>query len=240
MSWFADDAFADEIAGPGIEIGPGAQVERRAVLLLPLALLGTAWSFGRARGQEPVPPRPAAGRIGFDAVVDALQPLAEGLIQSEQPNEDAYLARVAARLLELDRACVEKTSRHRKMPLVIMQIGLRPGGAIPFHDHRNYNGVLLGLEGEIRVRNFEVAGSEPVPAKDRDFEIRETADLLLTPGRVSSLSRSRDNVHDLRAGPTGGRVLDVFTFFGNGGSHYMTVDAAPVDAEKRVYRARWR
>ena len=44
--------------------------------------------------------------------------------------------------------------------------------------------------------------------------IRETTDALLTAGTVSRLTRTKDNLHDLKgAGKDGARVLDFFTFF---------------------------
>ena len=173
------------------------------------------------------------------------------LVASKAPNEDAYLYEVASILLRLETIPSPKfrgrgktgfAGGYRKSPLSVMQIRMEPGAKLPWHDHRNYNGVLFGVDGAIRVKNFEVEGKTARPPKGEDFTIRETSDLTLSAGRVSSLSRTRDNVHDLWAGEKGGRVLDVFTFFKGkgGGSTYMTVDEEPVDAKQRRYRARWR
>ena len=81
------------------------------------------------------------------------------------------------------------------------------------------------------------------PAQDsgKSFEVRETRDDLILPGRISTLGRSRDNVHDLVAGKDGARVLDVFTFFSKrAGSRSLDVAEKPRDAEARVYEAAWR
>ena len=65
-------------------------------------------------------------------------------------------------------------------------------------------------------------------------------DDLILPGRFSTLGRTRENVHDLVAGPDGARVLDAFTYFKRGArSYFMQVDADPRDAEQRIYDASW-
>ena len=63
---------------------------------------------------------------------------------------------------------------------------------------------------------------------------------MILPGRFSSLGTTRENVHDLVAGPEGAVVLDVFTFLPNAqGSHFMDVAETPRDAERKIYDASW-
>ena len=140
------------------------------------------------------------------------------------------------------RALMERHGLDRaRMPLAAVQLRLEPGRGFAHHDHRDYNGVILGLEGEVRIRNYDILGEEAVPPKDTTFRIKETRDELITPGGFSSLARRRDNVHDLVAGEDGARVLDVFTFFQRGArSYFMDVEEKPVDARQRVYEAAWK
>ena len=121
-----------------------------------------------------------------------------------------------------------------------VQIGFGPGGKIPIHDHRDYNGVILGVEGELRARNFDILGTDRVPPKGETFQIRETRDDLIFAGGFSTLSRTRDNVHAIVAGSEGARVLDVFTYFVEGArSYFMDVDPTPRDADRGIYEAAW-
>ena len=101
--------------------------------------------------------------------------------------------------------------------------------------------MILGLEGEVRCRNYDIVDGS-VNEESGEFRIRQTHDAWLLPGRFSSLSTARDNIHDLRAGAEGARVLDVFTDVGRSeGSRYMEVDEeSPVDAERMILNARWR
>jgi single-stranded DNA-binding protein len=115
----------------------------------------------------------------------------------------------------------------------------RPDAVIPIHDHQRYAGAVLLVEGEVRARNFDVVeGSRESSA----VRVQETSDVLLLPGRFSTLATGRHNLHELRAGPQGARAIDVFTFFeGAQGSRYLDLDEdAPLDAARRVFAARWR
>jgi predicted metal-dependent enzyme (double-stranded beta helix superfamily) len=264
-----EDVAGEGVAAPGQELAPGVRVERSGVFTLGRRSLikatGAAAALmaggGALRAQEVATPKKAApapkADIGFgfeaislkDFIVQAEQ-LAEKLVQEKTPNEDAYLWHLASLLCRLEAApsftskrsrSVQMKGAHRGPNFAVMQIKMEEGAALPFHDHFEYNGLILGLEGTIHARNFEMVADELRPPEGEDFLIRETVRSTLTPGRVSTLTRRRDNIHDLRAGKGGGRVLDVFTFFPEReGSKYMAVDEKPVEDGGRIYRARWR
>lgn len=257
MSWFPEIEEASW-SDTEEEVSPGVFVERRRFLTGSAAAFAFAAVGAAAVGQErpgtaDASPTNQAKRQGltYEEACEQMHALGSKLVDADSPNEDAYLYQVASILLRMEavptpkfggRGKVGFARGYRKKPLSIMQIRMEPGARLKWHDHRNYNGVLFGAEGSIRCRNYDIEGETATPPRGEDFTIRETADLLLTKGRVSSLSRTRDNVHDLEAGEKGGRVLDVFTFFKGkrGGSTYMNVDEEPVDAKNRRYRARWR
>ena len=254
MSWFPshdpfetdadeqDAAFEAVVEKVGDEIAPGVVVERRKILKLPLALVGALALGSRAPRSAQLRnafAEDSSERISFDQLLEELQPLGEALVGGSQTNEEAYLHTVASMLQRLNVEGLP--SRGRKPPIAITQLRLKPNAAIPYHDHRNLNGVILGLEGEIRIRNFEIQGENQIPAKNELFRIRETSDARVTPGSVSTLARKRDNIHDLRAGEEGGLILDVFTFFGRDvSSNFVTVDEKAVDEKLRIYEAHWR
>jgi len=269
MSWFghdisailtsdADSSIRDTACN--IEVADRVTVERRSVLWLSAAAVASVLTGSAAlRGQDPTPPprepqTPAtgAGDLDFGAFLGEIHPLAKRVVESKGHNEEAYLMTVAAAMSRLRdpggdlrtamRTFVEKHSEDgKRFPLAAVAMSLKPGGGFSHHDHRDYNGVIMGIEGEVRIRNYDILGDVPVPPEGQAFQLRETADCLILPGRISSLGRRRDNIHDLVAGPDGARVLDVFTFFEPGAtSHYLDVEAKPRDAERRIYDAAWK
>ena len=100
-----------------------------------------------------------------------------------------------------------------ELPFAVAQYKLAAGAAIPYHDHRDYNGVLRIVEGTASIRSFEIIGADQRPPNGGTFLIRETRRELLGAGQLSTLSRTRDNIHDIRAGNDGVRLVDFFTFF---------------------------
>lgn len=269
MGWFPDEfeacrfpAEPDQVEPPGHELAPGVRVERSGVFALPrrgllkaagaaAAVLATGGTL-RAQDQDSkgkTTPHTGFEPVTLDAFIAEAEGLANALVKQGEPNEDAYLLHLASLLCRLDATPgfeskgerpVQFRRTHRSPSFAVVQIQMAEGAALPFHDHYEYNGLILGLEGTIHARNFEMVGDELRPPEDNEFLIRETVRSSLTPGRISTLSRRRDNIHDLRAGKGGGRVLDIFTFFpGSKGSKGMEVEKKPVEEGGRVYRARW-
>lgn len=118
------------------------------------------------------------------------------------------------------------------------QIHVAPGGAIPLHDHRDFFGAIVCADGEVEIRSFDLAQG----SRDTDeVTVRETSRVWLRPGRFSLLTRTRDNVHEFRAGPQGARVLDLFVWLDRA-AHSRTLDWIDDPASQpkdRCYRARW-
>jgi PCO_ADO len=246
MSCFAaqtQDDWCDED-----ETFDGVIVERRHFLRASLATLaaltGNVWLGASA--QESRQPRSAQS---WDDVIGRAIPLAERLTEELSPDEEAYLVELS-RLMEgweaipkaffdLGRPVATHESL-RRFPLWILQFRLAPGAAIPYHDHRDYIGALTVTDGAVRVRSFEILGSDPRPPQGRTFQICETGNAVLTRGAQSTLSRTRDNIHDLRAGPAGARLIDFFTLFREDAkSFYLNVAEQPTDSARRTFDASW-
>jgi len=250
-------------AGPE-EVADGVTVERRRVFWLSAAgvaalLAGRAPSAQAPTRQAPAR-RPTAergdakgrGPLDYAAFLEQLYPIAKRLVASGGEDEEAYLMTVAAAMTRIAdpnaplraamRAFREQHQRDgQRFPLAAMTIDLKPGKGFSHHDHLDYNGVIMGVGGEARVRNYDFVGAPPKLDSGETFLIRETRDDLILPGRISTLGRNRDNVHDLVAGAQGAKVLDVFTFFSKrAGSRYLDVEAEPRDAARRTYEATWR
>ena len=224
---------------PGLD---GVLLERRTFLKLSVGVLAGLMvgcrPFGSLLDRE----------LGLDDFLQEIQPWADLLTRDPAGDEEAYLKRVAAlarRLEGLPPAdfhpgkTYSSAFERRRWPVALYQFRIQPGAAIPWHDHRDYAAVMLGLEGEISASSFEVVGKDPFPAKETPFRIRRTRVERITPGSISTLSRRRDNIHDLRAGPAGGRFLDIFTHFErDAASHYLKVQPAGGSPEG-TYEARW-
>jgi hypothetical protein len=251
---------------PGDEIESGVFLERRRLLFGGAAALVAAWLAPRAHARPPqdgaatrAASRPTSADSDPDAALDRFCAEtiedARRLVGAATPDEEAYLTLLAARLRALpplpvaaftDSGAPRSERRPRGRPLVVLQFRLAAGKGFSLHDHRDYNGALLGLEGEADCRNFDfvdVAASRPAtrPAsKSPEFLIRATTRTTLKPGVVSTLSRTRDNLHEVKAGPQGARLFDVFTHFAPGsGSFGLATDWKPVAGREGVFRARW-
>jgi hypothetical protein len=225
--------------GP-VEVDEGVLLERREVLRISLgalALLSLGWPQ-RALAEEPAAGDDAA--VTWDAFVRQAVPLAENLVASRKPDEEAYLARLSTLMRHL-RVPPGVGALRAKKPIVAAQFRMLPGRGFPWHDHRDYNGLLLCVAGEARVRSAEVVGPNPRPPRGVTFQIRQTSDVRMTAGCLASLTRTRDNLHDVRgAGRDGARLLDLFTVFDERWrSVNLSVAPRPKDAARRIYDAMW-
>lgn len=225
----------------------GVFIERRQLVWVSLGTLVTlavnsSLSTWAAQAAE-VRSRPA-----WDALFVEAMSLAERLTQSKSPDEEAYLKKLSGLIGEgvVPKASFDLTQAvathetSRRFPLLVVQFRLAPHAVIPYHDHRDYIGVLTVTEGSLHVRSFDIVGKDRQPARDSTFRIRESHAAVLTRGSQSTLSRTRDNIHHLRAGPEGARLIDFFTMFQPGAhSVYLNVDEQPTDPVHRIFEARW-
>ncbi len=236
-----------------VEVADGVIVERRSVLWLSAGAVASLLLGGsRLRAQDPQPGEESRRGLTFAQFLDEALPLARRVVASRGEDEEAYLLTIAAALSRLQDpdapvrdAMREFTRANRRegerFPLSAVAMRLEPGKGFSHHDHLDYDGVILGLQGEVRIRNYDPVGELPQIDSTATFAIRQTRDDLILPGRFSTLGRNRENIHDLVAGKEGARVLDVFTFFSNDAtSRYLDVDEKPRDADARIHDAVWR
>ncbi|MCR9246787.1 MAG: hypothetical protein NXI31_17270 [bacterium] len=253
---FGNDAILSDTTSSA-EVADGVTMARRSVLRLSAATLAAAFSFSACRatgrGASRATPEPLpADTIDLAEFFTRSYPRAQAFIAAGGPLEEAYLMGVAELMARLQvptkAACdaqlrteAEARGVHpRALEFAVVMFDLDPGKGFEHHDHRDYNGVILGVDGEIRCRNFDIVGDDPVPPKGSTFQIRQTRDDLLLPGRFSTLSRTRDNVHEVVAGPDGARMLDVFTMFhAQAKSNWLKVDSKPRDERRGIFDAAW-
>ena len=242
---------------PNESVADGVTMERRTMLRLSAgtiaaALTATACrSTPDARVQAQVEPH-SAELLEIGEFMAQWSPRARAFIDGGGEEEEAYLMGLSEFVSslreptdsEMRKVLTDIMNEHggdrSAVPFVLVMLRLDPGKGFGHHDHRDYNGVIRGVEGEVRIRNYDILGDELVPPKGRTFQVQETRHERVLPGSLSTLGLRRDNVHDLVAGPEGARVLDAFTFLKRGArSHFMEVDATPRDAENNIYDAAW-
>jgi hypothetical protein len=171
------------------------------------------------------------------------------VVENTSSDEESYLVSLT-RLIERGEDVpqahfnlAQPVGTHQSLwqfPLLVLQFRLAPDAAIPFHDHRDYISALMVTEGTLCVRSFEILGPNPRPQPGQTFQIRQTNASILRKGAHSTLSRTRDNIHDLRAGPEGARFVDFFTLFNRSArSVDLNVAKQPVHADERIFDATW-
>ena len=251
MSFFASESDIE----CDVEVADGVTVERRSLLWLSAGAVGAMLAgSSQLRGQDPAKPQdptPATG-LTWSQFLEQSLPLAKRLVASKGKDEQSYLMTIAAAMSRITdptaplRQAMQQFRKQnaeegRRFPLAAMVMSLKAGRGFTHHDHLNYNGVIMGIEGEVRIRNYDFHGETPALDSGETFQIRETRDDVILPGRFSTLGKTRENIHDLVAGKDGATVLDVFTFLGKGAtSRYLEVEEKPRDAEARIHDATWK
>jgi hypothetical protein len=259
----AADALPADHEQPGAELAPGVIVERRSVLWLPAAT-AAALLFGRqprlragdgsGKGSEPAR---RDVRLGWEEFLKECLAVAGELSKdSSRPGQDTYLQRLAALAVRLKAAPdtklypfgrldpkVEFAPSFRGVPFVIVQWRMHPKAILPAHCHPHASVCTLGLEGEARLRNFEIEGSAPAfdSGSSDTFLMRETHSEIITPGRVNTVSTLRDNIHYFEASSEGARGIDITTMYGGDGSFSFVAFTPdrPKDPVRRVFEASW-
>lgn len=208
------------------------QMDRRSLLTAPILLaLRTATDFEEFTAQ--------AGRH------------AQRMIADPNRNEEEYLLLIAALAAgikqfppaELNR--VFKTMRagmsYIGSGIAVLPWRMEPNTVYQAHNHPGYNGITLGLEGECRMRNFNVVGNAPDMKSKASFLVRETQYNVLRPGMVTSImSTTRDNIHEIEVGSKGVRAVDIIAKVGpDAGFSFVNIAGKPKEPRDRVYEAKW-
>lgn len=248
------------------ELSPGVVLERRMILGGGLGLLAAIFAPfpQRILGDELTtisPPQNAAAAIELETLIANLRPEARRLISSEKPDEEAYIRMAITELTK-----VTKLETYRFMPsgkgdwetdfqafvppVLVYQIRMSPNSVIELHDHRHHNGALSIREGSARVRSFDIFQDEKdnkwdvaagkVPAMEEEFLIQEKGELSLKTGQAAGLTRTRENIHQVEAGPDGCLLYDLFTNFKmNAQSFSIAWDGKYIDPSKKLCKVTW-
>lgn len=245
------------------EIAPGVVEERRLMLWTP-AIVIAGMLFGGAEtifAQEKPPSSGSpnlseTGDLGFDAFVQQSLALVKEAAQTPNLNEEAHISRLSSlisrlRLAEVPNAKLGKFTGLTPVvefgpikvsaPLALIQWRLAPGATLPPHNHNPADVISVCIEGEATVRHFENEGELPDYSSNKTFLIRETRNDILKPGRMSTLTNHRDNIHTFIAGKDGAMGMDVNTILpGNRPFSFLEFSPKPRDPERRIYEAVWK
>jgi hypothetical protein len=247
------------------EIAPGFSETRRRLLWLP-ASIGAAVFLDNAKtllaadfGQHKTMSGPDSGvdsQLDWAAFLKQCEPVARELHKdSSGAGQEAYLHWLASMIVrtrarDIPQAKLGRFGQlepavsfgvfYRGEPFFIVEWRLEPGAWLPPHCHPNASVCTLGLEGEARIRNFDVVGRAPEFSSRSTFLVRETHNELIAPGRTNTLSSRRDNIHTFQAGKNGARGIDISTLHGpNVGFSFLDVATTPKEPEQRIFEAVW-
>jgi hypothetical protein len=221
----------------------GSAFERRVFLGAPAAM---AASFVLRSAMTE-----SAGDLSFEDLTKQATGYSARLAAGGGDEEEYVLtiAALAVRLKEIPppkfgepfKGVISSALSFRGEHMAFVQWRMGPNSVYQPHNHPNYNGMTLGLQGECRMRNFDFVGPKPEYSSKATFLIRETQDGVLRPGRVTSMmTTTRDNVHELHAGKEGATGLDIFTRMGPAeGFALLSVRSKPKDEGTRTYEAVW-
>jgi hypothetical protein len=249
-----------------IVAAPGFSETRRRVLWLPASFAaalilnraGIVLANDHARSHPAIRIAPNDDRrLDWTSFLTQCGPVAQELHKdSSASGQEAYLHWVAsmivrARVSEIPRAKVGRFGKlepavrfgvfYRGEPFFIVEWQLEPGALLPPHCHPNASVCTLGLEGEARVRNFEVIGQAPEFSSRKTFLVRETHNEIIAPGRINTLSSMRDNIHTFQAGKNGARGIDISTYHGpDVGFSFLDIAVAARKAERGIFEAAWK
>jgi hypothetical protein len=203
---------------PEKEIAPGLWVCRRTFLAWCSAGLATQACLSAA---DVVAADPT---YGFDAFLEAANLAAKELLEdTTTAGQDRYLRTISAHSAGLNNVPLPDIWRDSGQSdgpgtfiglnpggigFVILHWRMEPGTRILPHAHTYGNVVTVGLEGAVRVRNYEVVGNRDYTT-DSEFVVRNTVDQTLTAGATNLVSLERDYIHGFDAGKEGGRGLDI-------------------------------
>jgi hypothetical protein len=126
--------------------------------------------------------------------------------------------------------------------IFIVELTLQPHAVIQPHNHPSHNAVSLGIAGACRYEHYQIADEAPPSEPGTPpFMVRRTRSGVLLPGRLSELTRTRDNIHTFQAGKKGATLLDFTTTMDKPGTEFsaLKIEARPRDAFGTLYEARW-
>lgn len=238
-----------------VEASPGFFVERRSVLKALGGLAAVSIPLAEAIAQDL---GTSSNGISFEQFLARANPIAKELVSDmSAAGQDHYLRTIAAlasglhgvpipeRFNPTDQGLTPDSYRIGFNPgggaFRVLHWRLAPGAICRPHAHTYGSVISIGLEGEVRVRNYEVVGT-PDYEFGGTFQVRRTVDQLLSNGAVNLVSLEKNYIHGFVAGPDGARGLDITTPLKprpDHGTPYLSIAGNPLDDFRQIFEASW-
>jgi len=223
---------------------PGGPIVERRFTLSMSALLAASFLLGLSRRGF------AASRLNFQDVVQRMGELAKPMIQDPNRNEEEYLFHIASLAMTIKEyppapfgepfKTMWGAMSYRGSGIAVIQWRMDPNTTYQAHNHPGYSGMSVGIRGDCRIRNFDYVKPPEFGSKST-FVVRETQDTILRKGFATSImSTTRDNIHELHAGPDGILAADIITKVGDGQEFsFLDIASKPLDPQRRTFEAAW-
>jgi hypothetical protein len=237
--------------GETAEICPGVLVERRCFMKT-LALAFSSVSLPDVAAARLA--RKSDARLSYEEFLKEVIPVARRLVSDTSLlGQHRYLLTLASYAVRLADAPVPAMRDSGQGagggtfiganpggdPFIVLHWRMEPGSIIRHHPHTYGNVVTLGLEGEVRIENFEMVGVRDFGANG-NFKVRKTQSQVLTAGQVNLVNLERGYIHGFQASARGGRGLDITTRIREKReTPYLNLGKNPVEVEPGIYEASW-
>jgi hypothetical protein len=246
------EMMAEELEiGEAAEMSPGVVVERRCFLRTAAIAFRSLAVPGVATAQLA---RASDVRLSYEEFLKEVIPVAKKLVSDTSlTGQHRYLltlASYAVRLADVKVPAMRDSGQGAGAgtfigavpggdPFIVLHWRMEPGTVIRPHAHTYGNVMTLGLEGEIRVENFEMMGARDFDAKGT-FKVQKTQSQVLTPGQINLVNLERGYIHGFQASARGGRGLDITTRIREKReTPFLNLSKKPVELEPGVYEASW-
>ncbi len=144
-------------------------------------------------------------------------------LASRAQTQETYVKRVERLLDQLDygdpdlraRACSSLIHEafprfhavEKSVAIEVQLLSFDPGASIEAHDHPQMTGVMACLSGQVAIGTYEPL---TIDSARRAATLRRCGAATLLPGKTSTLTATRGNIHQLVA-PNGCELIDIFT-----------------------------
>jgi len=225
-------------------------VSRRTMLQGSAAALLTTALGQLAHAQSPKQSAPDPERF-----FDDWRTLSNRLLEKSEIDEEAYIRGLDALIAQQQLAAMPRREKvffeeeglktgasWMEDKIFIIELTMDPGAIVQPHNHPSHNSLSVGLLGSCTFSHYEVPNDAPAAKPDTPhFQVQRTRSGLLTPGRRSDLTRTRDNVHAFQAGDQGATILDFTTTVGDPSRSFsvLEIDSKPMGKQGDAFEARW-